>query len=387
MMSGAAVVVIGGGVIGASVAWHLARNGVRQVTILDRGHAPGNGSTGKATGGYRAQFATSINVRLSLISRESLLRFEEDTGVDPGYDPVGYLWLPSSQRELDALRAAQQVQHAAGLFEAEMLAPADIAKINADVSIDGIAGGAFCHTDGYIRPLEILRGYLDAAQELGAKLLWGSVVERMTLGTSGRIEIVHTTRGNFAADFVVNAAGAWAAGIAAMASVELPVTPLRRQVALTVPSRSLRQKTPLTIFMDTGFHYRVRDDRAMLCWPDPDLGTAPFVTSVDESWLARVDEMKRARIPALRDLDIDRQSCYAGLYEMSPDSHAIVGQAMECENLFLANGSSGHGVMHSPAIGRAVADMICGQTPALDLSALRPSRFAENDPIVSPELL
>lgn len=387
MKAGAAVVVIGGGVIGASVAWHLAHNGVRQVTILDRGNAPGNGSTGKATGGFRAQFATAINVRLSLSSRESLLRFEEDTGVDPGYDPVGYLWLAGSQHELAALRAAQHVQRAEGLAEAEMLSPADIAKLNPDVSIDGIAGGAFCHTDGYIKPLTILRGYLDAAQALGVKVLWNSTVERMTVGASGRIEIVHTRRGNLAADFIVNAAGPWAAEIAAMAAVELGVTPLRRQVALTVPSSALRQKTPLTIFMDTGFHYRVRGDRAMLCWPSFEPGSATFVTSVDEWWLAAVEDMKRERIPALRDLDIDRQSCYAGLYEMSPDAHAIVGQAMECENLFLANGSSGHGVMHSPAIGRAVADMICGQTPALDLSALRPSRFAENDPIVSPELL
>jgi sarcosine oxidase subunit beta len=171
-MSGASVAIIGGGVVGASVAYHLARRGWRDVVILDRTAEPGGGSTARATGGFRAQYATAVNVRLSLLAREKLRGFEAETGVDPGYESRGYLWLAGSTAELDELDRARAVQHAEGLTEAERLGPEDVARINPAVSLDGVVGAAYCATDGYIRPMSLLKGYLRAAARLGAQVRW-----------------------------------------------------------------------------------------------------------------------------------------------------------------------------------------------------------------------
>ncbi|MBA3342336.1 MAG: FAD-binding oxidoreductase [Gemmatimonadaceae bacterium] len=383
----AAVAVVGGGVIGASVAYHLAINGVRNVVVLDRGSMPGAGSTSRATGGFRAQFGTAINVRLSIASREMLLRFPDDIGADPEYSPVGYLWLASSDAQLASLLAAQRSQHAEGLREAVMINPGEAASINPAVSLDGVIGGAFCPTDGYIRPMAILRGYLGAAKWLGARVQWRTDVVGMSCNANGRIEKLRTSRGEMAVDAVVNAAGPWAARLAAMAGASLPVVPLRRQVAVSRPPDVLPETTPMTIFVDDGFHFRVRDGRVMLVWPTPGAPGDPFDVSVEPEWIEAVTAKARQRVPALRDAVIKRNSCYAGLYEMSPDRHAIVGVSAECENLFFVNGSSGHGVMHAPALGRAIGEVICGFPPTLDVSELSPLRFAEGRAIEAAELL
>ncbi len=384
MKNRASIAVIGGGVIGASVAYHLALNGMRDVVIVDASRGPGNGSTGRATGGFRAQFSTPVNVKLSLYSRERLIEFQRETGVSSGYDPVGYLWIAHSDRHLAALRSAQTVQIEHGLTEAIMLGADDVADLNPAVLREGITGGTFCQSDGYIRPLEILRGYLEAGRRLGVTERWGS----SCLGferDGGRIRAIRTSTGVIEVDNVVNAAGPWAARIAALGGLDLPVTPLRRQAAVTVPTDAIPANMPMTIFLDTGFHVRSREGRALLCWPTNEV--AGDTLTVDEAWLATVDEMKQARIPSLAGVKLDREQCYAGLYEMSPDHHAIVGFAPGCENLFLVNGSSGHGVMHSPALGAVAADMICGNEPAIDVSTLRPTRFAEGEAINSGELL
>ena len=209
-MKGASVVIAGGGVVGASVAYHLAARGVRDVLVLDRGGVPGTGSTSKATGGFRAQYATAINVRLSLLARAKLRSFADETGVDPGYRPAGYLWLAASDGELLALRAAQRVQRAEGLVEAAEVGLDDIARINPEVSLDEVAGGFFCPTDGFVRPMRLLEGYLAAAERLGARVAWGVEVTGLVQGDGGRIVAVETSRGRLAAGAVVNATGAWA---------------------------------------------------------------------------------------------------------------------------------------------------------------------------------
>jgi sarcosine oxidase subunit beta len=160
---------------------------------------------------------------------------------------------------------------------------------------------------------------------------------------------------------------------------------LRRQIASTVETDVLPAMTPMTIWVDDGFHYRVRDGRVLLVWPDDPHTPDPYDTTFDDRWLAKVERATRDRVPCLRDVPIDRERCWAGLYEMSPDRHAIIGRSPEHANLFLANGSSGHGVMHSPAIGQIIAEMILDGETSLDVSELRPSRFAEGKPIVSSE--
>ncbi len=227
--------------------------------MLDAASGPGQGSTGRATGGFRAQFATPVNVRLSLLARDKLLRFRDELGADPGYDPRGYLWLASDETQLARLRALRAIQHGEGLAEAVEVTPADIAELAPAIDRAGLVGGAFCPTDGFIRPLAILDGYLAAAARLGVRVDWDSRV--VAIERSGdRIDAVRTARGRVPADVVIDAAGAWAAPVAALAGVALPVAPLRRQILPTVQQSALPAEMPMTIFAD-GFHLRVRDGR------------------------------------------------------------------------------------------------------------------------------
>jgi len=376
------VVVVGAGVIGASVAWHLSRLGVRTL-LLEREPEPGKGSTGRATGGFRAQYGTDINVRLSLLSREKLRRFIDDTGVDPGYDPRGYLWLARTEAQLDILRGAQDVQLAAGLVEASMLDLRQIREVNPYIRLDGLAGAAFCPTDGYIRPLDILRGYLRGAQVRTSARVTG--LRRR----GSRIEAVQLADGSeIPAGAVVDAAGPWAGPVARLAGVDVPVAPLRRQVGSTVDTEVLPAAMPMTVWVEDAFHVRARDGRVLLVWPTPGDPRDPESTAVEQDWLEQVREKAAERVPPLAGIPVDPTRSWAGLYEMSPDQHALLGRAPECDNLYLCNGSSGHGVMHSPALGQLLAEIIVhGQSRSLDVEALRPSRFAEGRPNRAPQIL
>jgi sarcosine oxidase subunit beta len=376
-MKPASVAIVGAGVIGASVAYHLATRGWRDVVLLDRSDRPGEGSTGKATGGFRAQYATPINVRLSLLARDKLRCFESETGVDPGYLPAGYLWLATNASELATLREGLSVQRAEGLAEAVDVDLAAISELNPALSLDEVIGGTFCPSDGFLRPLQLLEGYLAGARRLGVRVEWGVEVTGLDRNSDGRIRVVHTSRGPIVIGTVVNAAGAWAAAVAAWAGVELPVVPLRRQVAVTEPCDLLPDAMPMSIFADDGFHLRVRDGRVMLLWPTPGIPGRSFDTTVDLEWIEAVVAKAHRRVPVLKRTAIDRSGCWAGLYEVSPDKHAILGAAPGCENLFLANGSSGHGVMHAPALGQLLAEVMSGAPTSIDVAPLRPTRFAE----------
>jgi sarcosine oxidase subunit beta len=381
------VVIVGGGVIGASVAWHLAVRGCTRVLVLDAAPSPGQGSTGKATGGFRVQFGSEPNVRLSLLAREKLLRFEDEVGVDPGYRPCGYLFLTEREETLAALLEAQAMQRALGVADARRVTVDEALGINPAVAAEGLVGGVYCPTDGFIRPLQMLTGYTDAARRMGVRFEYGAAVRGMRV-ERGRVVAVRTDAGEVAAGAVVNAAGAWAGKIAAMAGVDIPVYPLRRQVALTEPFAGLPECMPLTIFVEAEFHLRVRDGRVLMLWSDQPNTADPFDTTFDDAWLPQVPARAHRWIPSLREARVDRAGCVAGLYEMSPDRHVLLGPAPGVENLFLANGSSGHGVMHSPALGQLVAEMIVdGAASSMDVHPLRPSRFEEGQPNAAPEFL
>lgn len=330
------IVVLGAGVVGCSVAYHLARRGC-DVLVVDRAADFGFGSTGKATGGYRAQFDTEINVRLSLLSREKFRAFEAETGVDPGYAPHGYLFLACTDDELRALAEAQRVQHACGLSEARMIAAREARELNPKIGDGSIIGGAFCPTDGFIRPMHVLRGYAEAAQRLGVRFAFNATGEHVD------------------ARIVVNAMGAWCGA---------PVVPVRRNVVATVPTGVLPESMPMTIWAGDWYHLRVRDGRVLLLWPDD-----PVLD--DDAWLDEVVRKTRARMPCLNDVPLGER--WFGLYEMSPDEHALLGQV--AENHYVANGSSGHGVMHAPALGQLLSEMIVDGRASMDVSALDPRRF------------
>ena len=363
------VLVIGGGVTGWSVAHHLARSGVRKVLVVDRG----GGSTERATGGIRAQFGTEINVRLSLLSLQKLRRFEAETGVDPGYRGSGYLFLAGTEKQRRQLAEAIEVQRAAGSRDAALLGLDEVRRLVPWVVPEGVVGGSFSRRDGFLRPLDIRRGYLESALRDGVQRLEAEV---SGLDASAAGIRVHTPAGVQEAKVVVNAAGAWAAQVGAMLGAEVPVHPLRRQVAVTEITETLPADAPLTVFPD-GFHFRVRDGRVLLLWPSEG-GADPFDLSVEPQWIRQVLAAARRRIPALATVGVE--STYAGLYEMTPDEHALLGPAPGVERLFLVTGSSGHGVMHAPALGQLAAEMLTGKQPTLDVHPLRPGRFLEGRP-------
>ncbi len=377
MSRSAACAIVGGGVVGASVAYHLAARGVRDVVVLDRATSPGAGSTGRATGGFRVQFPESTEVRLSLLAREKLRRFADETGGDCGYVAAGYLWLAEDRAQHDALRDALAVQRANGVDDAVEVDLDAIAEVNPHVRRDGIVGGTHCPSDGFIRPLQMLDGYRRAAERLGARFEWDAEVVDFARARDGRITTVCTARDELAVDRVVNAAGPWAAHVAALAGIELPVAPLRRQVAVTVPTDALPATMPMTIYSGDGFHLRVREGRVLLLLPSPG-ALDPFDTAVEPAWIDEVTRLARARVPALAGAEIDRDACWAGLYEMSPDGRAILGAAPGVPNFFLVNGSSGHGVMHAPVLGALLAELLIdGNASSFDIAPLRPERFAD----------
>jgi sarcosine oxidase subunit beta len=373
------IVIAGAGVIGTSIAYHLAARGVRDIVVLDRGDAPGAGSTPRATGGFRAQFATAADIALSLLSREKLIRFSDEIGADSGYRPYGYLFIARGEQAMAQLRIANELQHACGLPEARIIDAEEVRRINPAVVDDAIAGGTFCPTDGFIRAMKILGGYFAAAQRLGVRFEFGVTIRGMRI-EGDRIAALETSRGDVHADLFINAAGAWAGTL----GVDIPVAPLRRQVAATIETDVLPDTMPMTVWADDGFHFRVRDRRVLLLWPDsPPPG---FDATFDPSWLPQVLAFTKARIPCLRDVPIDPDACWAGLYEMSPDHHAILGRSA-LANLYLANGCSGHGVMHAPAIGQVLSELILDGRTSIDIHSLRPSRFAEGEGIEAAALL
>src|ERR1041385_2190893 len=387
-MKSADVIIIGGGVVGASVAYHLAVRGFKNIVVLERSHKPGEGSTVKATGGFRTQFSTEVNVRLSLLAREKLLRFQEELGIDPGYRQCGYLFIAQHERELDALHTAQEVQKKAGVMEASEVTTDDILRLNPVVNQAGILGGTFCSIDGFIDPINILNGYMKGSQRLGVRFEFNVECYGLSLIDKERIKSIRTSKGVYNCGKLVNAGGAWAGEVAKLAGIEVPVKPLKRQVAVTHPTNLLSEDMPMTIFTGDGFHLRVRNKRVLLLLPVDFTTTDPFETTFHGPWLTNVTKRAQECVPGMKTIKIDRAKCWAGLYEMTPDKHAIVGRAPGIENLYLVNGSSGHGVMHAPALGQLLGELILdGTAKTVDIQSLRPTRFAEGKPNISSDFL
>ena len=378
----AGVVVVGGGVVGASVAYHLAEAGASDVLVLERGARQGSGSTGRATGGVRAQFSTPVNVRMSLHSIEFFRRFEEATGHACGYLPRGYLFAATSERQFEYLKAARDVQAGEGLEGVELWTAARVARAVPGMLTGDVTGATFCPSDGFIDPLAVMRGFTERARSRGVRFRLDTAVTGIEL-EGGRVAGVGTTRGRVSARAVVNAAGAHAAGVARMAGVDLPVAPVRRQIVAVGPYEGMPAGLPMVVDMSDGFHFRPffddegRDAGVLLAWHEA--GEAPHPTDeFDSSFVPRILKRAAGRVPALARARVEPGRSRAGLYEMTPDGHAVVGRAPGVEGFYLANGFSGHGVMHSPATGLIVSELILeGESRTLDATPLRPERFAE----------
>jgi sarcosine oxidase, subunit beta len=381
MTETADVVIIGGGIVGASIAYHLVEAGCRDVLIVERERAQGMGSSGKGAGGVRAQFATPINIEMSLYSINFFARFEEIMGQRSGYRPDGYLFVATTEEHLDYLRANRERQSALGLKNVELLAPEDIRATVPQLRMSDVVGGSFCQTDGFIEPLSVMRGFTTRACAGGARVwLDAEVTSIETAG--GEVTGLETKRGHVATRVVVNATGAWAADVARLAGVSLPVVPLRRQLVITEPFDALPRRLPMVVDMANGFHFRREPpghspSGVLMAWPAPD-ETPGFKTDYDSAFTAQILERARSRVPCFADVVVDTGRCRAGLYEVTPDHHAIIGAAPGVRGLYLANGFSGHGVMHSPATGKVLSEIILdGHAHSIDVTLLSAGRFAE----------
>jgi sarcosine oxidase subunit beta len=345
------------------------------VLIIEREEHQAMGSTGKSAGGVRAQFATAINIRMSLHSIAFFARFEDETGHTAGYKPHGYLFLATSQNQLDYLRANRERQVALGLKDVEIISTADVASMIPQLRLDDVVGASFCPTDGFVDPYSVMRGFTIRAKERGARL-WMSTDVTGILMDGGRVAGVSTTRGDVSTRTVVNAAGPWAAQVAQYAGFELPVTPLRRQIVNTEPFDGLPSPLPMVIDMSNGFHFRREGSGIMMAWPDK-AETFGFKLDFDQEFIEKILTCAVDRVPIFADVPVNPRRCWAGLYEVTPDHHAVIGAAPGIEGFYLANGFSGHGVMHSPATGKTLAELILSGTTSIeDVDLLGPGRFA-----------
>jgi sarcosine oxidase subunit beta len=395
MTETADVVIIGSGIVGSSVAYHLAEAGCTNVLVIEREAHQGKGSTGKSMGGVRAQFSTAVNIQMARYSIDFFAHFDEVMGHPADYRAHGYLFCATTERHLDYLKENRARQIALGVTDVEFVSPKDIAKFVPQLRLDDVLGGTFRPTDGFVDPHSVMMGFMLKARERGARL-WldtevsGIETEPDLTGTAGvpladsdngtaerRISSVMTTRGRVSTRIVVNAAGPWAAQVAQMAGVALPVEPLRRQLVPTEPFAGLPQRFPMIIDMSTGFHFRREGKGILLAWNDPQ-ETPGFKTEFDPAFVEKVLTRAADRVPALIDAEVNPQRAWAGLYEMTPDHHAIIGPAPTVAGLYFVNGFSGHGVMHSPASGRVAADLILrGHSDLIDVSQLSIERFAQ----------
>jgi sarcosine oxidase subunit beta len=375
-MQTAEVVIIGGGIVGSSIAYHLTAAGCKDVLVIERETVQGKGSTGKSMGGVRAQFSTPVNIQMSLYSIPFYAAFDERLGYPADYRPQGYLFCATAEKHLVYLRANQEKQIALGLKNVRMVKADEIRKMFPQLRSDDILGGSFCSTDGFVDPYSVMNGFMGWASDHGAKLWKNAQLTGIQKDARGIVGI-ETTRGAVSSRKVVNAAGAWAAEVARMAGVELPVEPLRRMLVPTEPFDQFPHTAPMIIDMSNGFHFRPESRGFLLAWNDPE-ETPGFKTDFEPTFIEKILTRAAERVPVFENLAVNPKRAWAGLYEMTPDHHPILGEAPSVSGFFLANGFSGHGVMHAPATGKILSDLILFErTDLIDASLLSLSRFAE----------
>ncbi|MFI5088804.1 MAG: NAD(P)/FAD-dependent oxidoreductase [Terriglobales bacterium] len=385
-METADIVIIGGGIVGSSIAYHLTEAGCTNVLVVERETHQGKGSTGKSMGGVRAQFATPVNIQMSLYSIPFYASFDERLGHPAGYKPQGYLFVATSERHLEYLRTNQQKQKALGLKTARMVSAEEIRSMFPQLCSDDIVGGSFCSTDGFVDPYSAMVGFMARAAESGARLWRNTEVTAIHADSPG-VTGVETTRGLVATPTVVNAAGPWAAQVAKLAGVELPVEPLRRMLVPTEPFDQFPHSAPMIIDMSTGFHFRPESLGFLLAWNDPEEKPG-FKTDFEPGFIEKVLTRAAGRVPCFENLAVNPKRAWAGLYEMTPDHHPILGPVAEVPGFFLANGFSGHGVMHAPATGKILADLILHKkcdlvdTRLLALDRYREGRLIEETAVL-----
>ena len=369
----AEVLIIGAGIVGASVAYHLAIRGCTDVLILEKAETPITGSTAFSAGGVRHQFAREVNIRLSKYSIERLKNFSEEVGGHADLRQTGYLFLINKEDTWSQFQEQVRLQRSLGV-QVELLEPRDVLKYVPGTRLDDIVGATFGADDGFCDPYGIASGYLKRAHELGVRVELSTPVTGAQL-FGDRLMAVETPDGLVSGKFVVNACGAWSGQVASLFGVDLPVQPYRRNAYMTERFPKLPDPIPLTFDVDTGFWMRKEGDSLLFGMANP--ADPPGVNlNVDWEWLPEVLDDGIDRFPLLEEARLAKKQCWAGLYEISPDHMPILGRHPEIPNYLHASGFSGHGVMHSPATGMLIAEEILdGRAHSIDIDELRITRF------------
>jgi len=363
------VVVVGGGVMGASIAFHLAEAGVGGVVLIERDQLA-SGSTSKAAGGVRAQFSDPLNVQLGARSLEAFAAFGSRPGHEIDFRRVGYLFLLSRPEDVTTFERSIELQNRLGV-PSRLLDPAEARRLSPPVATDGLLAAAFSPDDGLATPEAVVHGYAAGARRHGAHVETGC--ELLEVRVAGdEITGVVTTRGVVETPAVICAAGAWSARVGELAGVELPVTPSRRQVVLTEPVPGLPERLPMTIDMTTSFYFH-REGPGLLMGMSLEDEPPGFNLDRDDAWIPRLADAIATRAPSLAEVGV--AGGWAGLYEISPDHNAIIGEAARPSRFLYATGFSGHGFLQGPAVGEVVRDLFLDRPPPIDVTPLTVDRF------------
>ena len=366
------IVIIGGGVMGASNAYHLARETRAKIVLLERLPFFGHGATGKCAGGVRHQFATEVNIRLSIESLSMLDRFEEETGQRVDYQKCGYLFALTREADVSTFRKNVELQRGLGVMT-EWLTRDEVHSRLPLMRLEDALAGTFYDQDGLVDPNGVVMGYIDRARDLGVTTLAGVEVTGISVHGS-RVSGVETADGKIDCPVVVNAAGPWAGLVGRMAGVDLPIQPVRRQMLTTTPLPSLPRDFPFVIDFAQSLYFHPEGEGLLTGMSNPDEPPG-FDEQVDEAWELKAMEAAIRRLPLLE--QAGRLSHWAGLYEVTPDAHPILGET-PVEGSYVCAGFSGHGLMHGPIVGKLMSEIILtGRASTVDVSMLDYWRFKE----------
>jgi sarcosine oxidase, subunit beta len=367
------VVVVGGGAIGASIAFHLAEAG-GDVCLLER-DALSSGSTSRAAGGVRTQFSDPLNVAIGLRGVEAFSGFADRPGGEIDFHQVGYLFLLDRPDDVEVFRQSVALQNELGV-PSRLVDPEEAAELSPLAGLDGVLAATFCPLDGHASPEAVVQGYAAGARAHGATVVTGAEVQSVQ-APAGKIEGIVMDAGSIATGCAICAAGVWSPEIAGTAGVDLPVEPVFREVVTTAPVEHLPERIPLTVDFSTGFYFH-REGPGLL-FGMADRNQAPgFDQPTDPAWLERVTEVAARRAPAFLELGIAHS--WKGYYEVTPDHNGLVGEAAHVERFLYATGFSGHGFMQAPAVGEIMRDLVLGREPFVDVSPLSAERFARDVP-------
>jgi len=366
------IVIIGGGVMGASAAYHLAQRGVKNIVLLEKESHFGTGATGRCAGGVRYQFSTEVNVKLSLESLPMLERFKEQIGQDVNYHKYGYLLVATTEKDEQEFKWNVAMQNRLGV-KTELLSGDDVRRRLPLMRFDDAIAGTFNPKDGTVDPNSVVMGYIGAAQKMGVTALTGAEVMGITV-SGGKVRSVKTTLGEVEAQTVLNAAGPWSGLIAQMAGIQIPITPLRRQMFTTNPLKEVPEDFPFVIDFAKSLYFH-REGEGLLIGMSNQAEQPGYDQNVDEDFEIVNLEAAIERMPLIE--KASRASHWAGLYEVTPDAHPIYG-ATDVNGFLLCTGFSGHGFMHGPISGKLMSEFILdGKFSSVDVSMLDLKRFEE----------